>query len=330
MIVDCALYEDGRRHSGGLELEHLFDACHGPQSFAWIGLHEPSEDEFDAVRREFQLHELAVEDAINAHQRPKLELYGDSLFMVLKTAIYHEPDDVDFGELLLFAGASFIVTVRHGEAAPLVGLRQQIEGRPDLLREGPSAVVHAIVDRVVDDYQPVIEALGTDIAELEVDVFRPGAVMHQGERIYRLKREVLEFRRAVVPLIHPLERLAGGRYELVASEIRPYFRDVEDHLLRVVAQIEGYSELLSNALHASLIQVQVRQADVAAKQGEDVRKISAWAAIVAVPTLITGIYGMNFDHMPELHSRVGYPTALALMLVICVALYRRLRRAGWL
>jgi magnesium transporter len=330
VIVDCALYEDGRRHQGELELEHLFDACHGAESFVWIGLYEPSEEEFDAVRREFQLHELAVEDAIRAHQRPKLEAYGESLFMVLKTATYNEPDDVEFGELLIFIGESFIVSVRHGEAAPLTGMRQEVEGRPELLRRGPSAVLHAIVDRVVDDYQPVIEALGNDIAELEAEVFVPDGSSTHGERIYRLKREVLEFRRAVVPLIHALERLTAGRFPLVVEEIRPYFRDVEDHLLRVVGQIESYGELLTNALQASLIQVQVRQSDTVRKQGEDVRKISAWAAIIAVPTAIAGIYGMNFEHMPELEWTYGYPLIVAAILAVCALLYHRLKRAGWL
>ncbi len=329
MILDTGLYQDGRRHPGELGLDHLFDACHGPESFVWIGLYEPTEEEFDAVRREFQFHELAVEDAINAHQRPKLEVYGDSLFMVLKTACYREPDDVDFGELLLFVGPSFVVSVRHGKASSLGDVRREVDQRPDLLRNGPSAVLHAIVDRVVDDYQPVIEALDNDISELEVEVFSPDG-RSRSDRIYKLKREVLEFRRAVLPLVHPLERLAAGRHPIVAEEIRHYFRDVEDHVLRVLAQIEAYSELLTNALQASLVQVQVRQADAARKQGDDVRKISAWAAIIAVPTLLTGVYGMNFDHMPELHKTLGYPVILAVMVAICLGLYLRLRRAGWL
>ncbi len=329
MIVDYALYEDGVRHEGELPLDHLFETCHGAQAFAWIGLHEPTEQEFDSVRREFRLHELSVEDAIHAHQRPKLEVYGDTLLVVLKTACYVEPDDVDFGEILLFVGESFIVTVRHGAASQLHDVRLDVERRPELLRRGPGAILHAIVDRVVDDYQPVITELDNDIAEVEQAVFSPDGAQH-GERIYKLKREVLEFRRAVVPLIDPLERLAVGRYPVVHDEIRPYFRDVEDHARRIAGQIEGYSELLSSVLQASLIQVQVRQSEETRKQSDDVRKISAWAAIIAVPTLISGVYGMNFTHMPELDAVWGYPAAVALMALICVGIYWRLRRAGWL
>jgi len=329
VIVDYALYEEGVRHEGELPLDHLFETCHGPQAFAWIGLYEPTEQEFDSVRREFRLHELSVEDAIHAHQRPKLEVYGATLLVVLKTACYVEPDDVDFGEILLFVGESFIVTVRHGAASQLHDVRLDVERRPELLRRGPGAILHAIVDRVVDDYQPVIAELDNDIAEVEQAVFSPDGAQH-GERIYKLKREVLEFRRAVVPLIDPLERLAVGRYSIVHDEIRPYFRDVEDHARRVASQIEGYSELLSSVLQANLIQVQVRQSEETRKQSDDVRKISAWAAIIAVPTLISGVYGMNFTHMPELDAVWGYPAAVGLMALICVAIYWRLRRAGWL
>jgi magnesium transporter len=329
VIVDYALYEDGVRHAGELPLDHLFATCHGPQAFAWIGLHEPTHEEFDAVAREFHLHELAVEDAIEAHNRPKLEVYGDTLFVVLKPANYVEPDDVDFGEILLFVGESFIVSVRHGVASSLHGVREEIESDPRLLRNGPGAVLHAIVDRVVDDYQPVIQELDNDISELEADVFSPEEHTY-ADRIYKLKREVLEFRRAVVPLVNALERLRAGRYRVIHEEIRPYFRDVEDHVLRVVGQLEGYSELLTSALEAGLIQLQVRQAEAARKQGDDVRKISAWAAIIAIPTLVSGIYGMNFDHMPELHKVWGYPAALGLMALICLAVYLRLKRSGWL
>jgi magnesium transporter len=329
VIVDYALYEDGVRHGGELPFDQLFETCHGAEAFAWIGLHEPTEEEFDAVRREFHLHELAVEDAIESHQRPKLEVYGDTLFVVLKTACYVEPDDIAFGEILLFVGESFVVSVRHGAASDLHGVREEIEGRRALLRNGPGAVLHAIADRVVDDYLPVIQELDNDISELEADVFSPEEHTY-ADRIYKLKREVLEFRRAVVPLVVALERLGAGRYRVIHEEIRPYFRDVEDHVLRVVGQLEGYSELLTSALEAGLIQLQVRQAEAARKQGDDVRKISAWAAIIAIPTLVSGIYGMNFDHMPELHKVWGYPAALGLMALICLAVYMRLKRSGWL
>ena len=322
MIVDCALYRDGVRDGDELPLERAFAACQGSDAFAWIGLHEPTEEEFEAVAREFELHELAVEDAINAHQRPKLELFGRSLFVVLKTARYVGPDEIDIGEILLFVGEDFIVSVRHGEAGALGGVRREVEERPDLLRCGPSAVLHAIIDRVVDEYQPVADALEADITGVETEVFSEDGAT-KAERLYKLKREVIEFRRAVSPLIDPLEWLATGRYELVDQTIQPYFRDVEDHVKRIVGRVEGYSELLTSVLEASLIQMTVRQ-------NEDVRKISAWAAIFAVPTAIAGIYGMNFDHMPELKWTFGYPLVIAVIALVCVGLWLRFRRSGWL
>jgi magnesium transporter len=330
MIVDYALYEDGVRHKDDIEFDQLGEACRGPKAFVWIGLHEPSEEEFDSVRREFHLHDLAVEDAIEAHQRPKLEVYGDTLFLVLKTACYVEPDDVAFGEILLFVGDSFVVTVRHGSASDLHAVREELEARPKLLKHGPIAVMHAIVDRVVDDYQPVISELDVDIAEVEDAVFSPDEYDLDGQRIYKLKREVLDFRRACVPLLHPLDRLAAGRLAIVPEEMHPYFRDVLDHLQRTVSQVDGYSELLTSVLEASLIQVQTRQSEEVRRQGDDVRKISAWAAIIAVPTAVAGIYGMNFEHMPELTWTYGYPAVLCLIAVVCLSLYLRLRKSGWL
>ena len=275
------------------------------------------------MRREFELHELAVEDAIHAHQRPKLELYGDTVFIVLKTARYVDTDEVvEFGEILIFLGDGFIVTVRHGEATSLSELRKGVEEDPDRLRRGPGAVLHAIVDRVVDDYAPAIEGLREDVEEVENDVFSPERVS-SAERIYKLKREVLEFTRAAAPLVGPLDRLAGGHHELIHPEVREYFRDVNDHLMRVHEQLDGFRELLTSVLTANLTQVSVRQ-------NEDVRKISAVVAIIAVPTMIAGIYGMNFEHMPELKWQLGYPAVLAAMAAVCFALYRYFKRAGWL
>ena len=329
MIVDCALYRDGVRDGDELPLERAFAACQGSDAFAWIGLHEPTEEEFEAVAREFELHELAVEDAINAHQRPNSSSFGRSLFVVLKTACYVGPDEIDIGEILLFVGEDFIVSVRHGEAGALGGVRREVEERPDLLRCGPSAVLHAIIDRVVDEYQPVADALEADITGVETEVFSEDGAT-KAERLYKLKREVIEFRRAVSPLIDPLEWLATGRYELVDQTIQPYFRDVEDHVKRIVGRVEGYSELLTSVLEASLIQMTVRQNEQVASQNEDVRKISAWAAIFAVPTAIAGIYGMNFDHMPELKWTFGYPLVIAVIALVCVGLWLRFRRSGWL
>ena len=275
------------------------------------------------MRLEFGLHELAVEDAIHAHQRPKLEVYGDTIFIVLKTARYvDEREVVEFGEILIFLGDGFIVTVRHGEATSLHEVRAGVEGDPERLKRGPGAVLHAIVDRVVDDYAPAIDGLQEDIEEVENDVFSPERNT-SAERIYQLKREVLEFIRAAAPLVGPLDRLAAGRHDLIHPEVRDYFRDVNDHLVRVHEQLEGFRDLLTSVLSANLTQVSVRQ-------NEDVRKISAWVAIIAVPTMIAGIYGMNFEHMPELGWSVGYPAVLLLMALACGTLFRGFKRAGWL
>jgi magnesium transporter len=324
VIVDCAVYEDGRRRDGALRLEDAFEAAHEDGAFVWIGLHEPGESELDSVAREFDLHELAVEDALKAHQRPKLEVYGHTLFLVLKPVRYHdEYDEIELGEILLFVGDGFIVSVRHGEASGLAEVRRAIESEPARLRHGPDAILHAIIDRVVDDYLPVAQALEEDIEEVEADVFSPDQRSNPAERIFKLKREVLEFSHAAIPLGEALDALTEGGLPQIDGSMASYFRDVHDHLTRIVEQIEGQRELLTNILTANLTQVGVRQ-------NEDMRKISAWVAIVAVPTMIAGIYGMNFDFMPELHSPFGYPGALTLMVIACLLLYRRFRRVGWL
>jgi magnesium transporter len=322
MIVDCAVYEDGRRKAGDLALEDAYEAGHRQNAFVWLGLYRPNEEEFDSVRREFDLHELAVEDAIKAHQRPKLEVYGDSLFIVLKTARYLPSEDaLEFGEILLFIGDGFIVSVRHGETE-LHDVRLRMEERPELLRSGPGAALYAIVDRVVDDYQPVIDALDAQIRAVEEEVFSP-ARSNPAERIYKLKREVLELDAAVAPLVDPLDRLARDGHPLIHEDLQTYFRDAHDHLLRAVREVAAFRDLLTSVLTANLTQVGVRQ-------NEDVRKISAWAAIIAVPTAIAGIYGMNFEHMPELEWTLGYPLVMALIAAVCVSLYAYFRRVGWL
>jgi magnesium transporter len=323
MFVDCAVYDKGRRREGEFQLHDALKECHGNDAFAWIGLYEPTEEEFDSVRREFQLHELAVEDAIHAHQRAKLEVYGDMLLVVLKTVRYVDSQEaVDIGEILIFLGDGFIITVRHGEASALHGVRERVERNPKLLSSGPGAVLHAIVDRVVDDYAPALEGLRADVEEVENDVFSPER-RSSAQRIYFLKREVLQFSRATAPLVDPVNRLAEGRYGQVHEDVQPYFRDVNDHLVRVHEQLESFSDLLTSVLSANLSQVTVQQ-------NEDVRKISAVVAIIAVPTMIAGIYGMNFDHMPELGWQYGYPLVLGVMAAVCVFLYGYFKRAGWL
>jgi magnesium transporter len=321
VIVDYAVYEQGQRLPGPFELDELYERSRQREAFAWIGLQEPTAEELDSVAREFELHELAVEDALNAHQRPKLERYGDSFLMVLKTACVPDGQTIDWGEILVFVGAEFVISVRHAKVQ-LHDVRLQLEQRPDLLAHGPTAALWGIVDRVVDDYGPVVEALEAATAAVEGEVFS-GARANPVAQIYRLKREVLRLSGAVYPLLDPLDRIVQATGNAVPEEMRPYFRDVHDHLLKLAGRVHELREALTSVLTANLTQASFRQ-------NEDVRKISAWAAIVAVPTLITGIYGMNFEHMPELTWRLGYPLAIALMAVICLALYHRFRRIGWL
>ncbi|MFC8087652.1 MULTISPECIES: magnesium/cobalt transporter CorA [Streptomyces] len=331
MIVDCAIYRDGHRTDGPEDFSDALGAARGAGGFVWIGLHEPTAEEFDLVSQEFGLHPLAVEDALKAHQRPKLEVYDDSLFAVLKPVVY-EPDSdaVSTGELMIFLGDSFAVVVRHGEGSPLKAVRRRLEHEPELLGKGPTAVLYAIADATVDHYLDVAVELQTDLEELEAEVFSPdgGGSRHTASRIYTFKRQVLEFRRATGPLAPPLARLAGtgaygGGVPFVNDRARPFFRDVSDHLTRVNESVESLDRLVSDILSAHLAQTSVRQND-------DMRKISAWAAMAAVPTMIAGIYGMNFDHMPELHWLWGYPAVIALMAVLEVLLYRQFKRRGWL
>ncbi|MEX1657186.1 magnesium/cobalt transporter CorA [Streptomyces pseudovenezuelae] len=331
MIVDCAIYREGHRSEGPEDLSDALDRARLAGGFVWIGLHEPTEKEFELVTKEFGLHPLAVEDALKAHQRPKLEVYDDSLFVVLKPVVYEpDSDTVSTGEVMLFLGDAFVVTVRHGVGSPLKAVRERLEQEPKLLGKGPTAVLYAVADAVVDHYLEVATELGTDLEELEAEVFSPdgGGSGGTASRIYTFKRQVLEFRRATVPLTMPLTRLAGvgaygGTVPFVNDKARPFFRDVNDHLARVNESVEGLDRLVSDVLSAHLAQMSVRQND-------DMRKISAWAAMAAIPTMIAGIYGMNFDHMPELHWVWAYPAVIALMAVLEVLLYRTFKRRGWL
>ena len=323
MIVDCAVYEQGKRRDGELSLHGASQASQRDGAFVWLGLHEPTPDELDSVRREFKLHELAVEDALHAHQRPKLEVYDDTLFVVLKPARYVDAEEVvETGEIHIFVSKGFVVAVRHGEASALRDARKRLEQRKELLEAGPGGVLYAIVDKVVDDYEPVVEGLAQDIQQIEAQVFS-GERTNPAERIYKMEREVLEFSSAVTPLTPAIDRLARGHFDLIDERLHDYFRDVHDHLLREGQRINGFRDLLSSALHANLTQVAVRQ-------NEDMRKITAWVAILAVPTAVAGIYGMNFENMPELKWTYGYPLMLFVTLVICVTLYLRFRRSGWL
>ncbi len=322
-LVDCALYCSGRRSPTRFPLGEAAEMARSePGSFVWLGLHEPDEAAFSAVAAEFGLHPLAVEDAVHAHQRPKLDVYGDHLFVVLKTARYDDATEaVETGEVMVFVGADVVVTVRHGIAADLSGVRARLEEHPELLALGPSAVLWGVADAVVDGYGPVLEGLETDVDQVEGQVFEERG--NPTRRIYALTREVLELSRAVHPLVEATGRLADGGLPGLAERTHVLFRDVHDHVLRADDRVDGLSTLLQSTLDANVAQVTLQQ-------NEDMRKISAYAAILTVCTTIAGIYGMNFEHMPELHWRLGYPLALALMGGSGVALYRAFRRNAWL
>jgi magnesium transporter len=322
MIVDSAVYVDGKRVVVSDSLEGVYETYREKDGFAWIGLYEPTKDEFDSVAGEFGLHPLAVRDALRPHQRPKVERYGETLFVVIKAARYvEEKEVVEFGEVHAFVGPDFVVTVRYGETNQMEEVRRSLEGRPDLLRKGPYAVLYAIMDRIVDDYVPVVDGLANDIDEIEVEVFESQPDVSR--RIYELSREVIRFHQATQPLAGTLESLTQEETSDIDREVRRYLRDVQDRVLRVTDQAQGFRELLQNILSVNLTLASVNQND-------QVKKISAWAAILIVPTLITGIYGMNFDFMPELHWAYGYPVALLLMLTISLILYWGFKRRGWL
>jgi magnesium transporter len=328
VIVDRAIYRDGRRATDPRDLAEMGELCRAGGGLAWVGLYRPSEEEFAGVAAEFGLHELAVEDAVHAHQRPKLERYGDTLFCVLRPARYVDATEtVEFGEVHVFAGPSFVVTVRHGEAPDVGAVRRSLEARPDLLRRGPVAILHAIMDRVVDDYVPVVAGVENDIDEIEDEVFGGGRA-DISRRVYELHREVIAFQRATKPLVGMLERLMGDPAS--DDEERRYLRDVQDHALRIVEQADAFRQLLQNILNVNLTLETKTLSEVSNAQNEEVKKISAWAAILFAPTLVGTVYGMNFEDMPELSWRAGYPMALGLMLAVSVTLYAIFKRRGWI
>jgi magnesium transporter len=320
LIVNCAVYEDGKRLDEALPLPQAYErACSTPQGFVWIGLHEPTFDEFQEVEEVLGLHPLAVEDAVHAHQRPKIERYDDTLFVVLITARYADPDEVvELGEVMLFIADHFVVTVRHGTAGALADTRKDLEADHDKLCWGPSSVLHAVMDRIVDEYEDTLRGVDNDIDEIESQVFS-GNRRNHAERIFKLKREAIDFRRGVRPLVFALDELTDA----IAPDAQPYFRDVHDHVLRVVEHLDTYDGILVSALNANLAQVGVQQ-------NEDMRKISAFAGMLAVPTMIAGIYGMNFDTMPELRWYLGYPLSVGVMALAVLGLYVNFKKRGWL
>jgi magnesium transporter len=324
MIVDCALYRDGRRqHDGTMDPAEAAAVGRDDPGFVWLGMVEPSPEELERVQRSFGLHDLAVEDARSFHLRPKVEAYeGGVTFAVLRTARYvDEREEVEFGEVSIFVGPGFIITVRHGVASDLHEARLRLEAHPALLAEGPASVLWAILDKIVDDYAPVVEGLETDIEEVEQTVF--AGARAPTERIYKLRREVTDFYRAVHPLLGPAAAITQGGVLAIGDGLRQYFRDVDDHLKLVNEEIVAQRDLLSTILQANM-------AVVSAEQNAVVRKISAWAAIITVPTFVASFYGMNFEHMPELHWRAAYPLVVALMIALAAGLYVSFRRARWL
>ena len=331
VIGDCGVYENGRRLPGRIPLDRAADVSRRTSGFVWIGLVHPTAQEIAVVAKEFGLPALAVEDAVMAHQRPKLDVYDDVVFMVLKPVRYVDHEEVvDVSEIAMFLGPNFVVTVRHGHSDVLRKVRAEFDGAGSaLVSHGPKAVLYRTADLVVDGYELAVTSITEDIDEIESQVFGADEEDH-AERIYKLKREVAEFRRAVLPLATPLQRLADGLIPGVDKEVAPYFRDVHDHALRAADAIEGHDRLLSDVLQADLARVGVRQSKIAVRQNEDMRRISAWAAIALAPTAIAGIYGMNFDFMPLLTWRYGYFVVIGVIGGVCLSLYRLFRRSGWL
>ena len=323
-VIDNAVYWDGVRIATPTSLAETFEAKDALGGFAWVGLYRPSSEELDEVATEYGLHHLAVEDAKTGHQRSKLESYGKTRFVVLRPARYDDSHErVEFGEVELFVGPDFVVTVRHAESPDLHAVRMRLEANPDLLALGPQAVLYAVLDQVVDEYSPVIAGLENDIDEIEDQIFEGDPAVSR--RIYALSREVTEFQRATRPLPELIERLRSelDKNERAGLELRRALRDVADHAIRIAERGETFKQLLQNALTVQLTLVGQRQ-------GDEVKRISSWAAILFTPTLVGTIYGMNFDHMPELHWFFGYPFAIALMVGMGFGLYFAFKRRGWL
>ncbi|MEU1675314.1 magnesium and cobalt transport protein CorA [Streptomyces roseifaciens] len=337
-IVHAAVYRDGRRTATPDSLADTYRRLREqPDCMAWIGLHRPTEAELLSLAEEFGLHELAVEDALEAHQRPKLERYGDTLFVVLRAARYLDaPEEVDFGELHVFVGPDFVITVRHGAAPDLSAVRRRMETTPELLALGPEAVLYAILDAVVDGYAPVVAGVQNDIDEIETEVFSGDPAVSR--RIYELAREMVEFQRATRPLVGMLHGLMAGFAKYgTDDELQRYLRDVADHVTHTSERVDGFRSALADilAVNATLVTQQQNAemralAEAGFEQNEEIKKISSWAAILFAPTLVGTIYGMNFDYMPELHWAFGYPFAILLMAAVCTSLYFIFKRRDWL
>ena len=320
-IVNFAAYADGKRIAD-LSLADVKDVLRSTDKFVWIGLYEPSEEILEKVQEEFGLHELAVEDAHSAHQRPKLEQYGDSIFVVLRTAQMSNDHHVELGETHFFVGTNFIVVIRHGSSVPYVEVRTRCESTPEHLKNGQGFVLYAVMDFIVDRYFPVVHDLEHDLEKIEHKIFKQKPTRETTEQIYDLKRELLEVKRSVSPLVDICNRLMRFDYKCISEETRPYFRDVYDHAVRINEMIDNTRELVNSAMEANFSLISISQSDVG-------KKFAGWAAIIAVPTMIAGFYGMNFKFMPELSWHYGYYAVVGVTLAICLTLYFLFRRSGW-
>ena len=322
-VVNCAAYLDGRRVAS-VDVSSIHDVLQHSEKFVWLGLHEPGEETLQHIQREFNLHDLAIEDAHNAHQRPKIETYGDTLFVVLRTAqINKERDCLEFGETHFFVGHNFLVTVRHGSSISYSDVRLRCESTPQLLRKGQGFALYAVMDSIVDQYFPVVMALEEELQKIEEKVFREKPTRGTTEHIYQLKRQLLDVKRAVSPLIDICNRLMRFDIKLISADTQPYFRDIYDHSLRINEMVDHTRELLNTALEANFSLISI-------SHGEVSKKFAGWAAIIAVPTMVAGFYGMNFQFMPELSWQFGYPLVVIFTFSLCILLYIFFRRSGWL
>ena len=322
-VVNCAAYSEGCRIAT-IPVEAISDHLLEPNRFVWIGLHDPSGNILKQIQEEFQLHELAIEDALRAHQRPKLETYGETLFIVVRTVqMNYESHKLDFGETHFFVGKNFIVSIRHGYSRAYSEVRARCESTPQLLRKGPGFALYAVMDSIVDGYFPVIDELGQELEVLEERIFSEKPSREMTKQMYDLKRQLVEVKRAVSPLIDVCTRLMRFDLEVIPEDTRPYFRDVYDHVIRINEMVDSTREILATALEANFSLVSISQNEIQ-------KRFAGWAAILAVPTMIAGIYGMNFKFMPELDWQYGYPVILSIIVIVCGLIYSAFKRAGWL
>lgn len=321
-IVNCVAYCQGRRKAD-VELSLVHEMLKEDDQFVWIGLHEPSEQVLEKVQHEFALHDLAIEDAHNAHQRPKVEMYGDSLFVVLRTAQINKELHIEFGETHFFVGANYIVTVRHGSSVSYADVRSRCEGSPQMLGQGPGFALYAVMDFIVDQYYPVVHELEMELGSIEDKIFKGKPSRKTTEQIYQLKRELLEVKRAVSPLVDICNRLMRFDIKYISEETRTYFRDVYDHVVRIHEMVENTRELLNTALEANFSLISISQNDVS-------KKFAGWAAIIAVPTMVAGFYGMNFKFIPQTEWHYGFYVVLLITVGLCFLIFYLFRRSGWL